>query len=86
MATYSWTGPNDFTSDQQSPVLTDVAVSDAGTYTLTVTTEDGCADSASTDVIINPLPDCTITITPPQITSNSVHTVSVPEQTGAGYD
>ena len=37
MATYSWAGPNDYSSDQQSPVLTDVTLSDAGTYTLIVT-------------------------------------------------
>jgi hypothetical protein len=38
--TYSWTGPNGFTSNQQSP-----SVSVAGTYTLTVTqTSTGCTD------------------------------------------
>lgn len=48
---YSWTGPNDFVSDAQNPV-----VSQGGIYTLTVTTPGGCTNSAvaavnqSTDV------------------------------------
>ena len=30
MASYSWTGPNDYSSSLQSPVLTDVTLSDSG--------------------------------------------------------
>ena len=43
---YSWTGPNGFTSTQQNPT-----VSDIGTYTLTVTATNGCTDSD--DVVVS---------------------------------
>jgi len=40
VATYAWTGPNNFTSAQQNP-----SVSTPGEYTLTVTTAAGCSDT-----------------------------------------
>ena len=44
--TYSWTGPNSFTSDDQNPT-----VSETGTYTLTVTvTATGCTSTATAEV------------------------------------
>ncbi len=47
-ATYSWTGPNGYTSAEQNPV-----VKVAGTYTLTVADSDGGC-SASTSVVVTP--------------------------------
>lgn len=44
--TYSWTGPNAFTSDEQNPL-----VFQPGTYTLTVTAPNDCTSSASTEVL-----------------------------------
>jgi len=47
--TYSWTGPNNFTSTAQNP-----AVTKAGTYTVTVTNPaNGCTSTASTAVTIS---------------------------------
>lgn len=43
---YSWTGPNDFTSDQKEP-----AISQPGTYTLVVIAENGCSSSAEAIVV-----------------------------------
>ena len=56
MASYSWTGPNGFTSSVQSPVITGVTAAAAGTYTLTVTNSSGATSSVTVDVTINPLP------------------------------
>jgi len=44
--TYSWTGPDGFTAD--GPMIT---VNSPGIYTVTGVNEDGCAGSASTNVI-----------------------------------
>jgi hypothetical protein len=47
--TYSWTGPNNFTSTAQNPAVTVV-----GTYTLTVTNPvNGCTSTASTTVTMS---------------------------------
>jgi len=44
---YSWTGPNGFTSTDQNPVIDNVSPSAAGLYTVTVTTASGCSVPAS---------------------------------------
>lgn len=41
-ATFAWTGPGGFTSNQQNPTVTL-----AGTYVLTVTTPNGCTNTAN---------------------------------------
>lgn len=42
-ATYQWTGPNGFTSNQQNPVITNAPTTSAGKYYLTVTLP-GCGN------------------------------------------
>jgi hypothetical protein len=65
-ATYSWTGPNGFTSSLQNPSLDTVSLSRAGLYSVTaVTTGCSISSAGSTNVTINTLPP------PPAITSNS---------------
>ncbi|MBX7221824.1 MAG: hypothetical protein K1Y36_17865 [Blastocatellia bacterium] len=51
--TYSWTGPNGFTSTQQNPMRSSATLAMSGTYTVTVTdTGTGCSTAASTQVAI----------------------------------
>jgi len=55
-ATYSWTGPNGFTSSDQNPTRTNATTADAGTYSVTITVS-GCTSAAgTTDVVVNPIP------------------------------
>ncbi|MBI3510729.1 MAG: gliding motility-associated C-terminal domain-containing protein, partial [Bacteroidetes bacterium] len=65
-ATYSWTGPNGFSSALQNPTIASATLPAAGTYSVTVTV-GGCASSspATTTVVVNATPN------PPTITSNS---------------
>ncbi|GGB76722.1 hypothetical protein GCM10007424_15930 [Flavobacterium suaedae] len=59
-ASYQWTGPDNFSSTEQNPFITGVAVSASGTYSVTATV-NGCTSQPSTvNVTINPLPDFTI--------------------------
>ena len=58
MAEYSWTGPEDFTSDEQSPEIPNATEAMSGTYELTVTTEEGCSWTSSVDVVV--MPPCTV--------------------------
>ncbi|WP_231465562.1 gliding motility-associated C-terminal domain-containing protein [Pedobacter sp. Leaf132] len=50
---FSWTGPNGFTSNEKSPVLSNVQANMAGIYTVTAT-KDGCTASSSTEVTLEP--------------------------------
>lgn len=54
-ATYSWTGPNNFTSNLQSPTITNASIQNSGTYTLTHTLS-GCSISNATTVTVNQSP------------------------------
>lgn len=54
--TYSWTGPNGFSSGNQNPTINNATPAEDGTYSLTVTVS-GCPSPASTvDVTVNPSP------------------------------
>ncbi|PYQ11620.1 MAG: hypothetical protein DMH00_07735 [Acidobacteria bacterium] len=46
-ATYSWTGPNGFTSSLQNPSIANATAAATGTYSVTVTVS-GCSSSAGT--------------------------------------
>ncbi|HEY4798731.1 MAG TPA: hypothetical protein VII99_06600, partial [Bacteroidia bacterium] len=69
-ATYSWAGPNSFSSSMQNPVIGSVTTSFAGNYSVTITVS-GCGTSpvGTTSVIINP------SCTPPTVTPSSNVTI-----------
>lgn len=80
MATYAWTGPAGFTSALQSPLVSASATpAMAGTYTLTVTDLNGCTDSETTVVSVNP--DNTITLSSPVGTDNQTVCAGTPIST-----
>ncbi|PTQ93191.1 gliding motility-associated-like protein [Mucilaginibacter yixingensis] len=50
---YEWTGPNGFTSSQQSPAITNATTANSGTYHLK-TTKNTCEASFDVPVTVNP--------------------------------
>ncbi len=50
---YSWTGPNGFTSAQQNPVITNATAVNAGVYTVVATSAAAFTSSATTTVVMN---------------------------------
>lgn len=56
-ATYNWTGPAGFTSNQQNPVIDNAQLINAGTYSLTITVNGTTSDPTTTEVLVeSPLP------------------------------
>ncbi len=53
---YNWSGPLGFSSDQPNPMLSGVTPGNAGTYSVTITDNNGCTSVAMTNVIIYPNP------------------------------
>ncbi|TWT41996.1 Proprotein convertase P-domain protein [Phycisphaerae bacterium RAS1] len=85
-AGYSWTGPNGFMSNLQSPSLGAATLAMAGLYTLTVTDADGCVTSADTTVVVNANPECTITADAAVCADTSGHSACVADAgMGATY-
>lgn len=55
-STYSWSGPNSFTSNVQNPNIPNAATNMSGAYDVTVTTATGCSNTAVANVLVYPLP------------------------------
>jgi len=64
-ATYSWSGPNGFTSSLQNPSISNVTAAAAGVYTCYVTVNGCTSPNATTTVTVNATP------APPVISSNT---------------
>jgi hypothetical protein len=66
MVSYSWSGPDGFISSDQNPTVSvSTTPAMAGTYTVTVTSGEGCTTSRTTIVTINTIPSsCANTPTP----------------------
>ncbi|HBZ20086.1 MAG TPA: hypothetical protein DEO60_03070 [Bacteroidales bacterium] len=57
MKSYSWTGPNGFISNIMSPTVSSTAtLAMAGVYTLTVTNNSNCQDTAATRIYVYAVP------------------------------
>jgi gliding motility-associated-like protein len=54
-ATYSWSGPNGFTSSSQNPTITNATLANAGNYILTATSL-GCATTDTIKVNVDAIP------------------------------
>ncbi len=57
---YSWSGPNSYTSSDQNPSIASATTAASGTYTVTVTGTGGCTATSQTTVVVNALPTPTI--------------------------
>jgi hypothetical protein len=61
MTSYLWSGPEDDGATTQC-----ITIGTAGEYTVIITDANGCADTCSRTLIVDPQPDCAIT--PPETT------------------
>ena len=85
-ATYSWTGPNGFSSSQQNPSIPSATVAASGTYSVTATVA-GCTSSpATTNATVNTSPSAVITAPASVCPYSAGNTASVPDAgVGATY-
>ena len=64
MLSYSWNGPDGFTSSLQNPVVATAATQAmSGQYTLNIVDMNGCSATANTNVVVNEIPVITFTQT-----------------------
>lgn len=72
--TYSWTGPNGFSSTSRTPVI--VAPTSNGTYIVSVKNTSNCTSTASTIVYVKPLPAPPILTGTPRCGTGTVNLTS----------
>jgi trimeric autotransporter adhesin len=73
--TYSWTGPNSFSSISQNPNVASMTSSDFGVYTVIITV-NSCSASATTNVIINSGTSTAITAAGPFCANDGAFTLT----------
>lgn len=56
LISYSWTGPEGFTSSLQNPTIYPATLANAGTYKLKVVDDEGCETEAMTTVLVQKKP------------------------------
>ncbi|PYQ63683.1 MAG: hypothetical protein DMF54_16105, partial [Acidobacteria bacterium] len=85
-ASYSWSGPNSFTSGQQNPSIASATLAASGTYSVSATVAGCVSPVAMTSAVVNTAPSSTITA-PSSVCANSGgHGASVPDAgVGATY-
>ncbi len=64
-ATYQWTGPGGFFSNQQNPVINNAQYSNAGIYSVTITVNGIQSDPSITEVYVYDPPTATLTANGP---------------------
>jgi uncharacterized repeat protein (TIGR01451 family) len=79
MSSYSWTGPNGFTSNAQNVSRSDATLSMAGDYTLTVTDSNGCTSNANTNVVVNARPVATASSNSPVCEGATIYLYGGPD-------
>jgi hypothetical protein len=84
-ATYSWTGPNGFTSTDQNPTIANATLAMAGTYSVTVTVDSCTSAAGSTDVVINAAPATPTASNAGPYCENATIALSTPAVNGATY-
>ena len=57
---YLWSGPQGFGSNVQDPMILDAQIGDSGIYSVTIVDDNGCSDVEVLDVIVNALPNGSI--------------------------
>ncbi|MDQ3280671.1 MAG: carboxypeptidase regulatory-like domain-containing protein, partial [Acidobacteriota bacterium] len=83
-ATYSWTGPNGFTSTSRTPTRT-ATLANAGSYSVTVTVNNCTSAAGSTTVVVNAAPATPVASNDGPYCENGTISLSTPDVTGATY-
>lgn len=82
---YSWTGPNGFTSTSQNPVIPMAGASQAGVYQVAAYNGACTGNAGSVTVTVNPVPSSSFTLNPSVPIINQACTFS-PAVSGATYN
>ncbi len=83
-ATYSWSGPNGFTSTTLSPSISNATTAATGTYTLTAT-YNGCPSTTSVTVAVNAPPVVSASNNGPLCSAQTLNLTATSNQPSSTY-
>jgi hypothetical protein len=85
--TFSWTGPNSFTSTMQNPAITNAPTKASGTYSVTAS-QGGCTGTSSYWIAVDSIPQANISSSPSTICSGGSTTLNcmVTSPSSSGYN
>lgn len=75
-SSYSWSGPNSFTSNVQNPTIPSAQLNMTGIYTVTVTDVNNCVNTETVSVTVFSIPNPSITSNSPVCTGNTLNLFS----------
>ncbi len=84
-ATYSWTGPNGFSSNTMNPTIPNATTAMSGVYSMTITVGGQTSQPVTCTVLVNPNPTITISPTNPSACAGSSVVLTATCSTGAGW-
>ena len=84
-ATYSWTGPNTFTSSVQNPTIPGATTLAAGVYSVSATVAGCTGTNGTVNVIVNPIPAAPTATANSPICAGSTLSLSANTIAGATY-
>jgi hypothetical protein len=80
--TYTWSGPASFSSNLQNPTQLNALTSNGGVYSVSVTDANGCVNTATTNVVVNPNPVAVLSSNSPVCINTSINLTA---NGGTGY-
>ncbi|MFN6038078.1 MAG: gliding motility-associated C-terminal domain-containing protein [Bacteroidota bacterium] len=72
---YSWSGPNGFSSNAQNPQIFPANINQSGTYSVTVSDANGCVNTASVSIQVTSTP--TVSVSTTSYTFNTSESVTL---------
>ena len=84
-STYSWSGPNGFTSSAQNPTIVAATATQAGTYALTASFGNGCSRTVTSSVVVFALPSPSVVASATNVCVGRSVTFSVTNVAGVSY-
>ena len=83
---YSWSGPGGFSSNSNTPVISNATIALSGTYSVIVTSSAGCSSAAgNTAVIINAVPSNAVPSSNSPVCPGTAITLTTSNLVGASY-
>ncbi|MCK9404610.1 MAG: gliding motility-associated C-terminal domain-containing protein, partial [Chitinophagaceae bacterium] len=81
--TFTWTGPNSFSSSLQNPTITTATTGATGTYLVTVSVNSCVSTAGTTSATINAIPSLSITTPSTQCTPSTINLTDATITTGS---